>query len=110
MPSEYPGLDAKHRLLILPFTPSTLSSPSALLPLIYTSVRSSASLESLLIYFSTPHADRSASWGEQLYDTLRHRPRETWDAFHRFLSEVYATLAAAQWEGAAEGQGKVGMQ
>lgn len=98
-------------ILILPFTPSVLLWSTPLLSTIYSTVRRHPTLASLLVYFSTPGAESSAQ-GEhdQLYDDLRARPRATWSTFQRFLSVIYSTLAAAQWEGAGDGDGRIGVR
>jgi hypothetical protein len=106
-------------ILLLPFTQALLESPRPILSLIYSSLRRHQSLDSLLVYFSSPCAPHASFDGDtpadvdsesskgQLYDQLRSRPRATWVAFQRFLSVIYSTLAAAQWEGANEGDGRI---
>lgn len=75
--------------LILPFTPSTLLDPTPFLPAIH-DILFAIPTQSLLVYFSTPDQ-------EQLYDIIKQKPRTHWDVLQSFLSQVYGTLAAAQW-------------
>lgn len=86
---------AKSVVLILPFTPGILLDPSQLLATIYHTT-TTLPTESLLVYFTTP-SNPTSKTSEQLYDVLLRNPRGHWDVFQAFLSQVYATLTAAQW-------------
>ncbi|KAK8869854.1 hypothetical protein IAR55_000422 [Kwoniella newhampshirensis] len=111
-----------HAILVLPFTPFLLHSPAPLLPLISSTLTSSAT-KSFTILFSTPplpSASRSrfsepetssptpgsscrlasAASEEpqhQLYALIRNSPREYFQQFQVFLGKIYAASAAAQW-------------
>ncbi|KAL7423918.1 hypothetical protein Q5752_001503 [Cryptotrichosporon argae] len=74
-----------HVLLVLPLTPELLSNPHPLLPTIYKSLALAST--SLNVLFTGP-----------LYAALRRSRAAAWDPLQRFLGNVYATLAAAQWK------------
>lgn len=91
---------AKQIILVLPFTLPILSSPSPLLPTIF-QILLVLPTERFTVLFSTP-TDTS---NEQLYSLLQRDVRGNWQRLQEFLAQVYATLAAAQWE-----SGKIGLE
>ena len=91
---------AKQIILVLPFTLPILSSPSPLLPTIF-QILLALPTERFTVLFSTP-TDTS---NEQLYSLLQRDVRGNWQRLQEFLAQVYATLAAAQWE-----SGKIGLE
>ncbi|KAI9638354.1 uncharacterized protein MKK02DRAFT_42741 [Dioszegia hungarica] len=86
---------AGHVTLILPFTPALLPDPTPLLPIIFQALIALPEI-ALFVYFSTPPGVSEKH--DQLYDVLSQNPRANFDVLQSFLAQVYATLAAGQWE------------
>ncbi|WVQ98693.1 hypothetical protein IAU59_005824 [Kwoniella sp. CBS 9459] len=93
-----------HAILLLPFTPSLLQNPSALLPII-ASTLSQAAIQSFTVFFTTLGNSTAArqqiqQQQQQLYATLRKEPIRHFVLFQRFLCRVYTALVYAQMRAA----------
>lgn len=87
--------DANHHkrvLFVCPFTRSILDNPAPLLGCL--GYAATQATERCIVLFSTPNASPDA----QLYSALRKSPKASFSALSRFLSRVYAVLAAGQWD------------
>ncbi|KAK6902893.1 hypothetical protein I203_108153 [Kwoniella mangroviensis CBS 8507] len=89
MPSQTTIQQKDHTILLLPFTPSTLSDPSHVVSVIL-DILPKSSTQSFTVLFTTPSSH------PQLYTTIKRSPAKNFKLLQTFLGRIYAALATAQ--------------